>query len=85
MVNNVNELFTILQRSYKKKKKKCIILNKELNEILVIVNGISERLYSEYLINNLKYDELEKYMNKLENIYNIYIKIKLPIVLKSLY
>lgn len=84
MVNNINELFTILQRSYKKKKKKCIILNKELNEILVIVNGISQRLYSEYLLNNLKYDELEKYMNKLENIYNIYVKIKLPISIKRL-
>lgn len=84
MVNNVNELFTILQRSYKKKKKKCVCLNKELNDILIIVNGISERLYHEYLINNLKYDELEKYMNKLEHIYNIYIKIKLPIVIKRL-
>ena len=84
MVNNANELFTILQRSYKRKKKKCNILNKELNEILVIVNGISERLYHEYLINNLNYDELEKYMSKLEHIYNIYIKIKLPIVIKKL-
>ena len=57
-------------------------MNKNLQSILITLNGISEKLQKEYRVDNLTFDEFEILMNKLEKIYNIYKNINKPITLK---
>ena len=75
MVKNVLGSFTILQKEFKKRRKHKILINKELNSILIILNGISEKLNNEYMLDNIKYDEIFENMTKLNNIHNELNKI----------
>ena len=84
MVKNVFNAFTILQKEFRKRRRHKTLINKELNSILIILNGISEKLNNEYLIDNIKYDELYDNMTRLNNIHNEYNKIKTPLLIKSL-
>ena len=84
MVKNVFGSFTILQKEFKKRRKHKILINKELNSILIILNGISEKLNNEYMLDNIKYDEIFENMTKLNNIHNELNKINSPILIKSL-
>ena len=83
MVKYILHSFTILQREFRRKKKQIFILNKELNSILIIINGISEKINNEYLLDNLKFDDLFDQMNKLDKINLARGKIKTPITFHS--
>ena len=84
MVKSVFNSFIILQKEFRRKRRQIYKLNKELNSILIILNGISEKLNNEYLIDNIKYDELYIYMNKLNTIHDEYKKINTPITVGTL-
>ena len=84
MVKYILHSFTILQKEFRRKKKQASILNKEFNSILIIINGISEKINNEYLVDTIKFDELYTNMDRLSKIESIFEKIKTPITVHTL-
>ena len=77
--------YIFLQREFRRKKVIVISTNKNLQSILLTLNGISGKLQKEYMIDNLTYDEFEIFMNKLTKVYDIYGNINKPITLRTVF